>query len=79
MAQSETHGITALDFADTEYTVEQSFIRNKYKAVNSDGETVLKGKQKLFKSKEEFPFIDRDGNEAFTVKASRIIDIAADY
>jgi uncharacterized protein YxjI len=79
MAQSETHGITALDFTDTEYTVEQSFVRNKYKAVNSDEETVLKGKQKLFKAKEEFPFIDGDGNEAFTVKASRIIDIAADY
>lgn len=79
MEQSEPPGITALDFTDTEYTVEQSFVRNKYKAVNSDGETVLKGKQKLFKAKEEFPFTDADGNDAFTVKAGRIIDIAANY
>lgn len=79
MTQSETEGITALDFTDTEYTVEQSLVRNKYKAVNSNGETVLKGKQKLFKAKEEFPFIDANGDDAFTVKASGIIDIAGDY
>ncbi|MEF8892711.1 hypothetical protein, partial [Halodesulfurarchaeum sp.] len=42
-------------------------------------ETVLKGKQKLFKSKEEFPFVDAGGTDVFTVKASGVIDIAGDY
>lgn len=79
MAQAKTYDIAGLDFTDTEYTVEQSFVRNKYKALDSSGEPVLKGKQELFKSREEFPFVDADENEVFTVKASGIIDIAGDY
>jgi uncharacterized protein YxjI len=33
----------------------------------------------MFKLKEEFPFTDADGNDAFTVKAGGIIDVAGDY
>jgi uncharacterized protein YxjI len=29
--------------------------------------------------KEEFPFVDSDGNEVFTVKAGGIVDIAGNY
>lgn len=29
--------------------------------------------------KEEFPFVDADGNEVFTVKAGGIIDVAGNY
>ncbi len=79
MAPTNTHEITGLDLTDTEYTVEQSLVRNKYKAIDSAGNPVLKGQQQLFKAKEEFPFIDGDGNDVFTVKASGIIDVAGDY
>ncbi len=33
----------------------------------------------MFKLKEEFPFLDADGNPAFTVKASGVLDFAGDY
>ncbi|WP_276280635.1 hypothetical protein [Halorussus caseinilyticus] len=71
--------IAALDLTDDEYRVVQSLIRNKYEASNSDGELVLKGKQKMFKLKEEFPFVDADGNPAFTVKAGGVLDFSGDY
>ncbi|UPV72754.1 hypothetical protein M0R89_09350 [Halorussus limi] len=71
--------IAALDLTDDEYTVVQSLIRNKYKATDADGNVVLRGKQKMLKMKEEFPFTDADGNAAFTVKAGGILDIAGDY
>jgi len=71
--------IAALDLTDDEYTVVQSLIRNKYEASDSDGNTVLRGKQKMLKLKEEFPFVDADGNPVFTVKASGVFDFAGDY
>ncbi|WP_158058118.1 LURP-one-related/scramblase family protein [Halorussus halophilus] len=71
--------ISGLDLTDDEYQVVQSLIRNKYKAYDSAGNLVLKGKQKMFKLKEEFPFTDGDGNEAFTVKAGGILDVAGNY
>jgi len=64
---------------DDSYTVEQSLIRNKYAAKDNQGRTVLKGKQKLMKMKEEFPFTDGEGNEVFKVKAKGVVDIAGDY
>ena len=63
----------------TRYTVEQSLIRNKYAAYDEHGNLVLRGKQKLLKMKEEFPFVDADGNEVFTVKAGGILDVAGNY
>lgn len=71
--------IAALDLTDDEYTVVQSLIRNKYKAYDGDGNLVLRGKQKMFKLKEEFPFVDADGDPVFTVKASGVFDFAGDY
>jgi len=61
------------------YTVVQSLIRNKYAAYDEEGEVVLRGKQKMFKLKEQFPFTDADGNEAFEVNAGGIIDVAGNY
>ncbi|MFT4885434.1 MAG: hypothetical protein ACI8U4_002959, partial [Natronomonas sp.] len=58
---------------------EQSLIRNKYAASDSDGNTVLRGKQKMFKLKEEFPFVDADGEDVFSVKAGSVIDVAGNY
>ena len=71
--------IAAIDLTDDSYTVEQSLVRNKYAAYDADGDTVLRGKQKMFKMKEEFPFTDGDGTEAFTVTAGGIIDVAGNY
>jgi uncharacterized protein YxjI len=71
--------IDAIDLSDDSYTVEQNLIRNKYRAYDSEDEVVLQGKQKLFRLKEEFPFVDADGEDAFTVKAGGIIDIAGNY
>ncbi|MDY6777092.1 MAG: LURP-one-related family protein [Candidatus Nanohaloarchaea archaeon] len=71
--------ITNLDFADEEYEIRQSLIRNKYNVYNAGGDLVLKAKQKLFKMKEDFPFVDPDGEEVFRVKAQNVLDIAGDY
>ncbi|PSQ16252.1 hypothetical protein BRD00_11195 [Halobacteriales archaeon QS_8_69_26] len=71
--------IRGITLDDDSYTVEQSLIRNKYKAMDQAGNVVLRGKQKMLKMKEEFPFTDADGNEVFTVKAGGIMDIAGNY
>lgn len=71
--------LAGIDFLDDEYTVVQSLIRNKYRAYDSEGNVVLQGKQKMFKLKEEFPFVDGDGNPAFTVKAAGVLDVAGNY
>lgn len=73
------NSITAIDLTGDEYEVVQSLIRNKYAAYDGDGDLVLRGKQKMFKLKEEFPFVDANGDPAFTVKAGGILDIAGDY
>lgn len=79
MSQETDYSISGLELTDDRYTVEQSLIRNKYRAEDADGNLVFRGKQKMFKLKEEFPFVDSDGEEVFTVKASGIIDVAGDY
>ena len=68
-----------IDFSDDNYTVKQSFIRNKYAVYDSEGDKVIGAKQKLFKMKEEFPFTDPEGNVVFRIKAQRRLDIAGDY
>ncbi|EMA19710.1 LURP-one-related/scramblase family protein [Haloarcula argentinensis] len=73
------YDIAGIDLSDDSYTVEQSLIRNKYKAMDAAGNVVLRGKQKMMKMKEEFPFVDANGNEVFQVKAGGIIDVAGNY
>jgi len=58
MSQSQSYDIQGLDLTDDSYVVEQSLIRNKYKAMDRAGNVVIRGKQKMFKLKEEFPFVD---------------------
>ncbi|WP_257299756.1 LURP-one-related/scramblase family protein [Haloarchaeobius sp. FL176] len=79
MSTPARYDISGVELTDDRYTVIQSFIRNKYRAEDAAGNTVLKGKQKLFKMKEEFPFTDGNGQEVFTVKAGGIIDVAGNY
>jgi uncharacterized protein YxjI len=76
---SQAGTIASIDLTDDRYTVEQALIRNKYKAMDSRGNVVIRGKQKMFKMKEEFPFVDADGREVFTVKAGGILDVAGNY
>jgi uncharacterized protein YxjI len=74
-----TYDIAGIELDDDSYTVVQGFVRNKYKALDSEGNVVLRGKQKLMKLKEQFPFVDADGEEVFGVKAGGIVDIAGNY
>jgi uncharacterized protein YxjI len=76
---STTYGISTVALDDDRYEVKQSVIRNKYVVRDSAGNVVLRGKQKMFKMKEEFPFVTGDDEDAFTVKAGGIMDIAGNY
>ncbi|TQQ83093.1 hypothetical protein EGH24_06580 [Halonotius terrestris] len=77
-AQSK-YDISTVTLYDDQYEVKQSLVRNKYVVTDRSGNTVLRGKQKLFKLKEEFPFLNGDDEDAFTVKAGGILDIAGSY
>jgi len=79
MSTTELDSIEGIELRDDRYTVVQSLVRNKYRAEDSAGNVVLRGKQKMLKMKEEFPFVDEDGEEVFTVKAGGIVDVAGDY
>jgi uncharacterized protein YxjI len=79
MSTTDAGCIRGLDLDEDEYTVVQSPVREKYRAEDSEGNVVLRGKQKMLKMKEEFPFVDGGGNEVFTVKADGISDIAGSY
>ncbi|NHN48212.1 hypothetical protein G9464_11445 [Halostella sp. JP-L12] len=79
MSDARDYDISGIDLSDDRYVVEQSLVRNKYKALDAAGNTVLKGKQKMLKMKEEFPFTGANGDEVFTVKAGGIIDVAGNY
>jgi uncharacterized protein YxjI len=76
---SSGYDISTVTLDDDRYEVTQSFVRNKYVVTDSGGDVVLRAKQKLFKLKEEFPFVTGDGSEAFTVKAAGILDVAGNY
>lgn len=76
---ANAYDIAGLDLDGDTYEVVQSLVRNKYKATDASGKVVLRGKQGLFKAREEFPFVDGDGADVFTVKAAGIIDIAGNY
>jgi uncharacterized protein YxjI len=71
--------LSRLDLSATEFTVEQSLVRNKYAVYGPDGELVCRGKQKLFRMREAFPFVDAHGDDLFTVKAKNLLDVAGDY
>ena len=79
MSQRGKYTIEGIDLSEDRYTVVQSLVRNKYRAEDARGNVVVRGKQKMLKMKEEFPFVDGGGNEVFTVKAGSIIDVAGDY
>ncbi|MFB6208611.1 MAG: LURP-one-related/scramblase family protein [Candidatus Nanohaloarchaea archaeon] len=71
--------IEGVDLTGESYSVKQSMVRNAYSVLDSEGSEILETKQKLFKMKEEFPFLDPDGEEVFRVKAAQVMDISGDY
>ncbi|KAA9399890.1 hypothetical protein Har1130_02060 [Haloarcula sp. CBA1130] len=79
MGTTSDYDIKGIDLSDDSYTVEQSLVRNKYKAMDAAGNVVLRGKQKMLKMKEQFPFVDANGDEVFEVNAGGIIDVAGNY
>ena len=78
-SESDEYDISTVDLSDDRYEVKQSLVRNKYTVRDSAGNVVLRGKQKMFKLKEEFPFVTGDGEDAFSVKAGGIIDVGGNY
>jgi len=78
-SEASAYDISTVDLDDDRYEVKQSAIRNKYTVRDSAGDVVLRGKQKMFKLKEEFPFVTGDDEDAFSVKAGGIMDIAGNY
>ncbi|SHH09098.1 LURP-one-related/scramblase family protein [Halobaculum gomorrense] len=74
-----TSDIAGVELTDDSYTVVQGLVRNTYRAEDAAGNVVLRGTQKLFKLKEEFPFVDADGTDVFTVSAAGMLDIAGNY
>lgn len=74
-----SYALSTVELTDTQYEVTQSGIRNKYTVRDSTGAVVVQGKQKMFKMKEEFPFVTGDDEPAFTVKAGGIMDVAGTY
>lgn len=73
------YDISGLALNDDTYEVQQALVRNKYKAMDARGNVVLRGKQKMFKLKEQFPFVGPNDQEVFRVKAGGIIDVAGNY
>jgi uncharacterized protein YxjI len=78
-AGTDEYDISTVDLDDDRYEVRQALVRNKYAVRDSTGTVVLRAKQKLFKLKEEFPFVTGDGDPAFTVKAGGMLDVAGTY
>ncbi len=73
------YDLTGLELPDDQYEVVQGLFRNKYKATDGRGNVVLRGKQKMLKMKEEFPFYDGTDTHVMSVKAGGILDVAGDY
>jgi len=76
---ADEYDIEGIELTDDRYTVVQSLVRNKYRAEDEQGNVLLRGKQKMLKLKDEFPFVGPDGEAVFTVKAGGILDVAGDY
>jgi uncharacterized protein YxjI len=71
--------VSGVDLSGRHYVARQALVRNKYEVTNDRGEVVLRAKQKLFKMKEEFPFVDANDNPVFRIEAGGILDFAGDY
>jgi uncharacterized protein YxjI len=79
MAAGSENTITGVDLTGETYTVEQGLVRAKYKAMDEDGNVVLRAKKKLVSIGDKFPFQDDDGNEVFKVSSELSMNMKRDY
>jgi uncharacterized protein YxjI len=76
---AESGVIQGIDLAGDTYTVEQGLVRSKYKAMDADGNVVLRAKKKLVSIGDTFPFQDADGNDVFEVSSEFGLNTKRDY
>lgn len=76
---TDQDAIEGVDLSGDHYVIRQQLFRNRYRVYDDDGTLVLQTKQKLFKMREEFPFLDAEGTPVFRVKAKSVFDFAGDY
>jgi uncharacterized protein YxjI len=73
----------AIDLSGGQYTVEQTGkdenMRPEYEARDVAGDTIFNSTYRMYEKRDEFRFVDSDGNDIFTVKASGTWDVAGDY
>lgn len=83
MGTAPREDLAALDRSGSEFTVEQTGqdknFRPEYEARAVTGDTIFRCTYQMYEAKDEFPFVDADGTELFTVKAVDTVDIAGDY
>lgn len=80
---TERYEPEAIDLSGNQYTVEQTGkdknMRPEYEGTDVTGDTIFSGIYNMYQEKDEFSFVDVDGNEICTVEASGVLDIAGDY
>lgn len=83
MDSEDQYRPAALDLSGSQYTVEQTGrdenFRPEYEARDVTGDTVFRGTYDMYQSGDDFPFVDDDGTELFTVTASGSLDVAGEY
>lgn len=83
MGTPQQYEVAALDLSGTQYTVEQTGqdenFQPEYEARDATGDTIFRCTYNMYEGKDEFPFVDADDNELFTVTANGTWDIAGDY
>ncbi|MFW5963215.1 MAG: hypothetical protein ACOCQM_00005 [Natronomonas sp.] len=71
--------IANVDLTGSHYVIKQGLLRNEYRIYDGSGILVLKTQQRLFRTKEEFSFLDASGRPAYDVKAENSFEFAGDY
>jgi uncharacterized protein YxjI len=83
MTALQQYELSAIDLSGSQYTVEQidrdKNFRPEYEARDVTGDTLFRTTYQMYESKDEFPFVDAEGNEVCRVKAIDTWDIAGDY
>lgn len=76
---ADKYAIRGLALSNDHYTVEQNFARNRYEALDENGDTVLRGTQRLYRFRTEFPFVNGAGKEVFSIEAQQTRDHEGRY
>lgn len=83
MRAPERYEVTGLGLSGSEYVVEQTGqdenLRPEYEARDVTGETVFRCTYNMYEGQDTFPFVDEDGDELLTVRATGTIDVAGSY